>query len=83
MSVSASATAKVKGSSGVTGAVDMTGYSQQTGWNDAGDVEVGFEQKAYKDIPENRGPIADALSETQGVSDLSLIHISEPTRPSP
>ena len=71
VSVSASATAKVKGSSGVTGAVDMTGYSQQTGWNDAGDVEVGFEQKAYKDIPENRGPIADALSETQGVSDAS------------
>jgi len=71
VSVAASATAKVKGSSGVTAGVDMTGYSQKTGWSDAGDVEVGFEQKAYKEIPEDRGAIEDAVSEQQGASDAS------------
>jgi hypothetical protein len=71
VSVAASASAKVKGSSGVTAGVDMSGYSQKTGWQDGGEVEVGFDQKGYAKVPENRGPLEDKVSEEQGASDAS------------
>ncbi len=71
VSLSTAAGETVKGSSSMTAGVDMSGYSQETGWEDGGQSEIGFAQEGSKKIPENRGPIEDRVGEQQGASDAS------------
>ena len=64
--LSASPAAVVKGHSGATGAVDTSGFSLNSGWQDDGKVSVDFDQRAYSSIPESLGFLEDGVIEEKG-----------------
>ena len=64
--------AVVEGSAGATGAVDTTGFSQSTGWEDHGKVLVEFDEKGYSPIPDTIGVLENGELAGAGASDAGF-----------